>query len=130
MSLVTDWSAYPNFSKREFDCKATGENRMQASFMERLQQLRIAYGQPMSISSGYRSPKHPIEAKKSRPGAHASGHACDVAVQGADAIRLLRLAIGLGFTGIGIQQKGTGRFIHLDDHPAGAHVPRPAIWSY
>lgn len=130
MSLVTDWGDYPNFSKREFDCKATGENRMQASFMARLQQLRAAYGKPMTISSGYRSPKHPIEAKKSRPGAHSTGYACDVAVQGADAVRLLGLALELGFTGIGVQQKGSGRFIHLDTHPSAAHTPRPAIWSY
>ncbi len=130
MSVVTDWGKYPNFSKREFDCKSTGENQMQASFMERLQRLRLAYGKPMVISSGYRSPKHPIEAKKAHPGTHASGHACDVAVQGADAVRLLQLAIELGFTGIGVQQKGSGRFIHLDDHPHTARVPRPALWSY
>lgn len=130
MSLVADWAIYPNFSKREFDCKATGENRMQASFMERLQQLRTAYGKPMPISSGYRSPKHPIEAKKPRPGAHSTGYACDVAVQGVDAVRLLTLALTLGFTGIGVQQKGGGRFIHLDTHPDAAHISRPAIWSY
>lgn len=130
MSLDLDWGAYPNFSKREFDCKATGENAMRAEFMERLQRLRSAYGKSMTISSGYRSPKHPIEAKKARPGTHASGYACDVAVQGADAVRLLGLALQLGFTGIGIQQKGGGRFLHLDIHPSTSHISRPAIWSY
>ena len=130
MTLVVDWGLYPNFSKREFDCKETGENHMQASFMERLQRLRTAYGKPMRITSGYRSPKHSVEAKKVRPGAHASGHACDVAVRGSDALHLIRLALELGFTGIGVQQKGASRFIHLDDHPDTAHVPRPALWSY
>jgi hypothetical protein len=52
-----------------------------------------------------------------------------VAVAGADAIRLLVLAAEFGFTGIGVQQKGEGRFIHLDDVP-GTLLPRPAIWSY
>jgi hypothetical protein len=37
-----------------------------------------------------------------------------------------------GFTGIGIQQTGEGRFIHLVDiQPEDEfHVPRPWIWSY
>jgi hypothetical protein len=38
----------------------------------------------------------------------------------------------LGFTGIGIKQKGPGlsRFVHLDMIlPAGRH-PRPRLWSY
>ena len=35
----------------------------------------------------------------------------------------------LPFTGIGIQQKGSGRFIHLDMAPA-EQLPRPMIWSY
>ena len=48
---------------------------------------------------------------------------------GADAIELIALAAGLGFTGIGVQQKGGSRFIHLDDVPADV-LPRPAIWSY
>lgn len=68
----------------------------------------------MRIISGYRCPQHPIEVKKSAPGPHTTGLACDVAVEGADAYRLLRLALELDFKGIGVQQKGQGRFLHLD----------------
>jgi zinc D-Ala-D-Ala carboxypeptidase len=118
------WNLYPNFSKREFDCKHTGENQMSHDFMFKLQQLRVIYARPMLITSGYRSPKHPIEARKSTVGTHAQGIACDIAVSGADAIRLISLAIDLGFNGIGVQQKGDGRFIHLDTRAI------PAIWSY
>jgi zinc D-Ala-D-Ala carboxypeptidase len=39
----------------------------------------------------------------------------------------LRLAFKLGFTGIGVQQKGSGRFIHLDTMEGGT---RPTVWSY
>jgi hypothetical protein len=55
---------------------------------------------------------------------HSTGLACDVGVQGADAHEILRLAMHLGFTGIGVQQKGAGRFIHLDLRQA------PTVWSY
>lgn len=120
-----DWTKYPNFTKSEFDCKQTGENRMSVEFMDKLQALRIKFGKPMVITSGYRSPRHSIEAAKSQPGTHAQGIACDVGVQGMDAYLLIELAMDLGFTGIGVSQKAGGaRFVHLDI------APRIAIWSY
>lgn len=122
-----DWGEYPNFSEREFKCKHCGKAEMSPVFMAKLQQLRTAYGKPMRISSGYRCPDHPIESRKSEPGVHAQGIACDVAVQGNDAYDLLRLAFAYGFTGIGVNQKGTGRFIHLDIY---RESPRPNVWSY
>ena len=125
-----DWDAYPNFSEAEFRCKHTGKCEMDPEFMARLQRLRNAYGKPMSITSGYRDRTHPIEARKGSGGAHTYGRACDVAVQGADAVRLVELALLYGFTGIGVQQKGGGRFIHLDDLTLHDNFPRPTIWSY
>ena len=124
--MITDWSLYPNFSKAEFDCKETGENDMRQEFMQALQALRTAYGAPMVITSGYRSARHSIEARKDKPGAHESGMACDVSVgPGARTYDLVRLAILHGFTGIGVSQKnGLPRFIHLD------MLPRKAVWSY
>jgi zinc D-Ala-D-Ala carboxypeptidase len=122
-----DWSRYPNFKKSEFDCSHCGKNEMQPDFMAALQSLRTSYGKPMRITSGYRCPQHPIEAKKAAPGAHASGRAADIGVEGRDAFLLLKLAFAQGFTGIGVQQKGAGRFIHLDTVITG---PRPNVWSY
>ena len=121
-----NWSDYPNFSAQEFHCSHCGANEMNPEFMKRLQKARDIFG-PMRISSGYRCAKHPIEAKKARPGAHASGHAADVPVRAEEAHRLLKIALEVGFTGIGVQQKGEGRFIHLDDLDNDL---RPTIWSY
>jgi zinc D-Ala-D-Ala carboxypeptidase len=81
----------------------------------------------MKITSGYRCPKHPIEAKKAAPGAHSTGLACDIGVSGSEAYQVLSLAMELGFTGIGVQQKGTGRFIHVD---LTVGQNRPTVWSY
>jgi uncharacterized protein YcbK (DUF882 family) len=83
----------------------------------------------MKITSGYRSRTHPVEAKKLTTGAHVMGRAADVAVSGADALRLVVLAAEFGFTGIGVQQKGANRFIHLDDVSPGV-LSRPSIGSY
>lgn len=125
-----DWSLYPNFSPGEFECQETGENEMQPEFMEQLQALRAMFGKPMIISSGYRSPRHSIEAAKGKPGVHAMGKACDVLVSGEYALRLVGLAIKCGFTGIGVKQKGNNRFIHLDTGTIADGLPRPFIWSY
>ncbi|MGD8174784.1 YcbK family protein [Marinimicrobium sp. ARAG 43.8] len=122
-----DWSQYPDFTPDEFRCKETGELNVDDDFLIRLQALRTEYGQPMIITSGYRSPQHSIEAEKSTPGQHANGIAVDVRTQGNNAWDLVALAVQHGFYGIGVSQKnGKPRFIHLDTRP---HAQR-AIWSY
>lgn len=122
-----NWDDYPNFSKEEFDCKETGENEMQPEFMERLQRVRTRYGKPMRVNSGYRSPQHSIEVRKSKPGTHTKGRAVDIGSNGQEAYQIAKIAFEEGFTGIGIAQKGNLRFVHLDDLEDG---PRPNMWSY
>jgi zinc D-Ala-D-Ala carboxypeptidase len=101
---------------------------MTPEFLSKLQALRMAYGKRRCESPRVTvALKHPIEAKKIKPGAHASGCACDVAVDGQQAHKLLKLAFELGFTGIGVNQKTSGRFIHLDTL---TEAPRPNVWSY
>ena len=100
---------------------------MRDSFLVLLQQLRDELGEPIKITSGYRDPTHSIEASKEAPGVHTRGLACDIACDGQMAFRVVQIAIKLGFTGIGIKQKGHGRFIHLDTYTG---TPRPNIWSY
>ena len=127
---------WPNFGFGELACKESGINRMHTATMDRLQRVRSNYGRSVTISSGYRDVTHRIEAaklaKSGNAGAHSTGRAVDIAVRGGDAVRLLQLALAEGFTGIGIQQTGEGRFLHLDDiQPEDEfHVPRPWIWSY
>lgn len=122
-----DWSKYHNFTAAEFSCSHCGANEINESLLNKLQLLRNKYGKPMKITSGYRCPKHPIEAKKAAPGAHSTGLACDIGVSGSEAHQILLLAMELGFTGIGVQQKGTGRFIHVD---LTVGQNRPTVWSY
>lgn len=127
---VTDWGLYPNFTEDEFRCRHTGLCEMQAEFMELLQAIRRAYGKPMVISSGYRHPSHPTEARKAHTtGEHTRGTCCDVAVSGPDALRLVEIALSFGVSRIGVNQKGNaGRFIHLGI--GGPGLPAPALWSY
>jgi uncharacterized protein YcbK (DUF882 family) len=103
---------------------------MDAAFIEKLTSLRADWGQPMIVTSAYRCKDHPIEAKKAKPGTHASGRAVDVALSGRDAYKFLCAALGHGFTGIGVNQKGGSRFIHLDDLTSQEGWTRPTVWSY
>tara|TARA_R100000900_G_scaffold106012_4_gene82265 strand:+ start:213 stop:602 length:390 start_codon:yes stop_codon:yes gene_type:complete len=129
--MSQDWSQFKNFSIEEFRCQHSGDDGMNLKFVAKLQKLRTAFGAGLTINSGYRSPEHPIEAKKATgPGSHASGRACDIRIYGQDALDLLHLALDSGdFTGIGVQQAGdrSRRFIHLDDLD---NQSRPTIWSY
>ena len=45
-----DWSRYPNFSREEFECSATGYCDMNEDFMEQVQILREVYGKPMTVN--------------------------------------------------------------------------------
>ena len=127
---MMDWNTSAYFNQHEFTCSHTGKCDMDSNFINKLNELRVAFGKPMRITSGFRDVTHPIEAKKSSPGAHTTGQAADIAVSREDAIDLLSLALTRGFTGIGIQQKGSGRFIHLDTLKNSPERPRPTIWSY
>ena len=92
---------------------------MDEKFMSKLDELREKLKQPMTISSGYRSESHNIAIGGSKQSAHLKGCAVDVVCSGHKAFEIVRLAMELGFTGIGVKQKGVHgkRFIHLDTMP-------------
>lgn len=124
--MNAQWDRYPNFSKAEFDCKHTGLNEMQHEFMLRLQAIRTEYEKPMIITSGYRHPTHPVEARKLHSnGEHTTGNCADVACHnGADRYRLVTIALANGITRIGIAKT----FLHLGI--GGPGLPNRVIWDY
>ena len=111
-----------NFTAEEFACKHTGEHGIQKHVVDKIQALRDMVGRPLTISSAYRSPTHPIEAKKSTPGTHAQGLAVDIKVSsGAERYELIQCGLLLGATGIGVNKT----FIHLDWRKT-----TPVAWEY
>ena len=127
---------WPNFTPAEMACKGTGRIVVVPDFMDRLQALRVVIGRPLRIMSGYRSPEHNAKVSSTGlTGPHTFGRAVDITIAGPDVYRLIKEAIRLEFTGIGISQKGSWdtRFIHVDDLTEelteGLH-PRPRVWSY
>ena len=95
---------------------------MLPEFLHVLDDLRDLCGFPFVITSGYRSPQHPIEAAKTVPGTHSQGIAADIKVSsGAQKHTLVRHAMALGFSGIGIADT----FVHVDFRET-----TPVVWTY
>lgn len=116
------------FTEKELSCQHCGEYKFDKEFLNLLNNIREECDFPFVISSGYRCVEHPIESSKGRVGAHTTGCAVDIAVSGDKALKVLEVAMKHGVKRIGINQKGKGRFIHLDI--AEDAYPSPAIWSY
>ena len=123
-----------HFSKKELQCKFTGECQMSKAFLTKLETLRQHYGKPIRLTSAFRSADHPVEKAKSKDGKprstgyHALGRAADLLVWNADGARLLQIAIQMNlFGGYGFCFTGSSRFLHVDDRDRENGL---MIWSY
>jgi len=118
-----------HFSHKEMACKCCGECRVDGVFMSILEDIRVKYGKPMIVSSGYRCPKHNESVSETgAKGPHTTGKAVDIAIGGKSAYNLLKAVMEDNrITGIGIKQSGSSRFIHLDILEGAT---RPWCWTY
>jgi zinc D-Ala-D-Ala carboxypeptidase len=118
------------FSDDELSCKCCNENRFNANTLNKLNELRKACGFALKVNSGYRCKAY--NTLKGYTQTHATGQAVDISLTHEQAYIALKYAVILGFTGIGVKQKGNGRFIHLDDllKNLDERRPRPHVWSY
>tara|TARA_R110000824_G_scaffold171502_2_gene349144 strand:+ start:758 stop:1135 length:378 start_codon:yes stop_codon:yes gene_type:complete len=125
--MVIEQKSWPHFSFKELSCTCCGVHWMNEEFMNLVEALRLVYDAPLVVTSAYRCPKHNNKVSSTgEDGPHTTGRAIDVAVSRGNAMNILNSALFLGFTGIGVNQKGSGRFMHLDNLEAN----RPTIWSY
>lgn len=122
-----------HFSRAELQCHCgCGKALMDAKFLAKLEELRVAYGKPMTVTSGYRCPAYNSKiAHTGINGPHTTGQAIDIQICGEEAYQLLLLAMQFGFSGLGIGQRGLidGRFMHLDNLSCPDY-PRPRVWTY
>lgn len=120
-----------HFKLEDFACHHCGINLIDTLFVDQLDELRERVGFPIPVSSGYRCAVYNRQVSTTGDsGPHTTGHAADLIVDRGNAYAVLKMALLLGFTGIGVAQKGTGRYLHLDNLPAAPGQPRPTIWSY
>lgn len=128
---MTDYPLSRDFHASEFDCKHCGKRGIKQAFVGLLQGLRDAVGKPLIITSGYRCPQHPAEAKKKTPGRHTEGIAADLYSPRVSLIQVYRIVLAEFpcFTGIGVAPHQN--YIHLDTRPLPADkLGHRVAWAY
>ena len=112
------------FKEEEFACPCCGENKTKQILMLTIDQLRDAVGQPLTISSGFRCPKHNEAVGGKSDSAHLKGLAVDIVCENSHLrFLLVKHALKLGFVRIGAAHK----FLHLD---MAGEKPIQVIWLY
>jgi hypothetical protein len=124
------------FTPAELACRASGGLRLAPGFGDLLVILRLAYGQPMRVTSCCRSAAHnkavggdPRSFHVFDDPAHPTGGTCAIDIAAADAAiahDLVAAAMRLGWS-VGVPRQGV-RFIHLDRRDL-AGLP-PAVFGY
>ena len=100
---------------------------MDGEFIRMLQTLRDEMQGPLKFSSGFRCEDQiQMVFTTGRNGPHTLAKASYILISGERAMVLFEKARQIGFSGIGLSQKGihASRFVHLDT------LPRKALFSY
>ena len=115
----------PNFTRAEWRCPCCYKDDHDKRFVDMLQELRNAIG-TMPLSSAYRCERYNKRIGGVGGSAHIKGIGADVLISGERAMQCFEQARRIGFSGIGLSQKGPiqSHFIHLDI------LPRKAFWTY
>ena len=120
-----------HFKLSEFDAKGadgkripgTGGN-MRASTLIKCDELRVRFGKPLIVASGYRTPERNKQVGGVKNSSHLLGYAVDWKnITDEEMIAFLNAAWDAGFRRFGIMATS----IHTDDDPT---KPSPSIWDY
>ena len=116
----------PHFHAREFRSRDGKEHPVCPRLIEMLELLRAALGDnPVTITSGYRSPEHNRRVRGAPNSRHVTGEAADIRVANKTPQEVYDAATRLFPTagGIGIYIRGGGGWVHIDSRPS------PARWK-
>ena len=108
--LLDDLQLEENFLLSEFLCKVGFELKLDMRLPNMLQLLRNKADKPIMISSGYRTPEYNLSINGSPNSQHLLGRAADIWVPGFSAYTIAKMAIAIGFKGVGIYDT----FTHVD----------------
>jgi len=109
------------FSDKELRCSCgCGEMNINSHALEKLYALRHLFGNPITLSSAFRCKAHNKKIGGKPQSGHLTGEAFDIKVTNENDRKILDIAVGLGFNGIGI----ANTFIHVDTKE------RVAVWTY
>jgi len=117
-----DWPLR-HFTPKEVSDSRTGEVKLWVPFGLRMDELRDLHGQPIHVTSWYRTPEHDRDI--GGKGNHSGGWAADIYSN--NMYELLHDVCAQGFAGLGVAKS----FIHVDDNEDYMNRgKRPALWTY
>lgn len=114
------------FAPQEFkDCSPScSMEDMDQEFLGIMDQIREGVGQPLVITSAYRTKKWELSKGRSGNGAHTRGLAVDFAcTTGTLRAKIVKAALSCGIRRIGI----ASGFVHVDIDDT---LPQNVIWTY
>lgn len=113
------------FDEEEFKCDGViCFDKMEPSFIHRLEAARKIAGIPFVITSSWRSVKRNKDVGGKDNSAHLRGLAVDIKCNNnLNRMVIVRALVSAGFDRIGISD----RFIHVD---ADDSLPHPRLWLY
>lgn len=110
----------PNFSKREFRCKDGSEHDIDCRLLAMLEGLRAALGEPITITSGYRSASYNRKIGGAPGSYHVKGMAADIQIRNKTSREVYDVADNLyPVCGLGLYEG----WVHLDSRQF------PARWE-
>lgn len=121
------WNEIRWFKPEEFDSPdepGSGALYMKQSIVEIVDDIRHELGEPLKITSGYRTAAHNAKVGGKRSSAHLRGCAVDIAVPTSDLrFGIVNLALAQSIYRIGIAKT----FVHIDTDP---DLPQDVMWLY
>ncbi|QVL35757.1 YcbK family protein [Aminirod propionatiphilus] len=97
MKPLNDIPLSPSFRLAEFACPCCKTVKIQPELLQKLQQLRDGWGEPVIITSGYRCFDHNAEVGGIEGSDHTRGRAADIAVAAVWQPKVIALAQTVGF---------------------------------
>ena len=107
----------PNFKVGEFACKCgkCSTIKIDSQLVAFVQQIRTHFGQPVTITSGYRCKTHNKNVGGTSGSKHLTGEAADIVVKNVAPAEVAKYAETLGVLGIGLYETAKdGYFVHID----------------
>jgi zinc D-Ala-D-Ala carboxypeptidase len=122
--LHPDTKLSRHFKASEFACKCgCGGKKISMELVEKLEKVRVLYGLPMKITSGYRCLEHNSKVGGSPGSSHIDGEAVDIECVDSGKRDILVGFLRGQFTRMGIAQN----FIHVD---VSKSKVSPVLWVY
>ncbi len=119
-SSTVNWNNIKYFKKEEFKCQCGGQYcngypaEMSSKLIDILEELRVYFGKPITITSGLRCKKHNAEVGGVSNSQHMYGKAADIYIPGIDKAKIKAKAYELGAAYCYYGTANMGNAVHIN----------------